>query len=63
VKIEQRVAGQPVMEAEVFGQIADAAARFGVTSGFAKDARRAAGRSDQAQQDLDRGGFAGSVRA
>ena len=63
MEIEQRGAGQPVMEAEVLRQIADASASLGVASGFAEDARPAAGRSDQAQQDLDGRSLAGSVRA
>ena len=55
--------GQPIVEAKVLGQVADAPARFGVARRLAEQARLAAGRPHQAEQDLDRRRLARAVRA
>jgi hypothetical protein len=63
MKVQQRVAGEPVVKAEVFWQIADAPPSFRVTRRFAEEARVPARRFDQTEQDLDGRGFARAVWA
>ena len=56
-------AGQPLVEAEVLGQVADPPPAPRSPGRLTEDARLAGGRADQAEQDLDRGRLAGAVRA
>jgi hypothetical protein len=62
VELEHPRAGQPIVETEVFGQVADAATGLGVADRLAEDARLAAGRPYQSDQDLDGRRLAGPVR-
>jgi hypothetical protein len=61
MKVEQRLAGHPVVEAEVLGQVADTLAGVRVAGWLAEDARLAARGADQTEQDLDGCGLAGAV--
>ena len=63
VQLEQRRAGQPIVKAEVLGQVADPPAGLGIASSLSEQARLAAGRRNQAEQDLDRRRLAGAVGA
>ena len=55
--------GQPILEAKVFGQKADACPRSAVSERGSQQGGFAGGGRDQAHQHLDRGGLAGSVRS
>jgi hypothetical protein len=62
MKVEQRGAGEPVVEAKVLGQITHSLAGFCLTCRSSEDARLAARRSHQTQQDLDGSRLARTVR-
>lgn len=55
VEVEQRGAGQPIVEAEIFGQVANASTRFGLACRVAKQARLAVRGADQSEEDFDGG--------
>jgi len=63
VQVEQLGARQPVMKAKILGQVTDSPPGFGIADGLAEQARLAAARRNQAQQDLDRRRLAGAVGA
>src|SRR5215469_13414640 len=63
VQDQHLACGQPALEAEQLRQVADPLAGLQVPGGRAQDHGLAAGRPDQAEQQLDRGGLARAVRA
>ena len=58
---QEFVGGQPVLEAEVFGQKADAGTRGAVSEWSTQQESPAGGGRDQSHQHLDRGGLARPV--
>src|SRR5262249_42673410 len=63
VEAEQLAPGEPVLEAEVLGQEADARARRAVADRSAEQRAAARRGRDQAQEHLERRGLARAVRA
>jgi hypothetical protein len=61
VEVEQLVAGGPLLEAEVLGQVADPPAGGRLARRPAEDQGLAAAGPDQAEQDLHGRGLAGPV--
>ena len=62
MQLEDLIGGQPGLVPEELGQVADLRADGSVAEGSPKDAARAPGGSGQAQQQLDRGRLARTVR-
>jgi len=63
MKREEFGGGQPIVEAEVFGEEADLATNRDTRKGLIEDLGVATAGFDEAEQHLDGGAFAGAVRA
>ena len=63
MKREEFGGGQPIVKAEVFGEEADLTTNLDTRKGLIEDLGVATAGFDEAEQHLDRGAFAGAVRA
>ena len=63
VQGQELAGGQPILEAEVLRQEADAGPCATIPERRSQQAGRTGSRRDQSYQHLDRGGFSGPVRA